>query len=153
MNAFANIIAICIMGGITYLFCAWFPPFTDTAPVIAVIAMLALGVAGTHFWQLSETWCVSPLEWSLFIAGIFVVSLVVFLATCWQLGMSPSESISFPKQLWESTKHNHYSANFALRWSLALGLGALILGIGSLVRWGILTLNRSSLTMRSKKTP
>ena len=138
------------MGGLSYIFSTSFPPFADTAPVIAVISMLVLGVAGIYFWQLSESWFVSPLEWTLVVVGISGVSLAVFLATCWQMDMSPSEAISFPKLLWENSRNQYVT--YALSRSMILGLGALNLGIGSLVRWSILSLKRSPIN-RSTRSP
>lgn len=154
MNAVASTVAICVMGAISYLFCLVFPPLKEVAPVIAALSTLAFGAAGAYLWQNSVASTMSPFEW--FVCGVALggFSLVIFLANCWSIGLSPAEALfSFPKQIWDSIKFGEQPLAWrGLRYSLALAVGSAVFGIGSCVRWGILELKREPPTTRSTRT-
>lgn len=152
MIASANTIAICVMGLLSYLFCLLFPPFRETAHIIALLSTFALGAVGVFLWQESEAALMSPAQWGASCIGLAIMSLVIFFANAWDIGLSPLEALFFPKETWDSldmvNDHLHYKG---LKKSLVFGIGSLILGIGSLVRWWLLS-DKSPLTTRSTRT-
>ena len=142
MKAIASAVSICVMGVFSYLFCLLFPPFREAAPVIALLSTFDLGAIGAFLWQESEAWFISPLEWAVGCMAISFLSLVIFFANCWYIGLSPREAIFFPKHLWENIRFGADAFKWrGARYSLCLGIGSLIFGIGSLVREWILFLN------------
>ena len=154
MNALASTVALCLMGALSYLFCLVFPPLEDVAPVIALLSILVFGAAAAFLWQSSVAESMSPLEWAVSCGGFSVASLAVFLATSWQVGISPSEALlSFPRHAWENVKIvDQHLIWRGIRGSLAASLGSAFFGIGSLVRWRILVVTKKPLTTRSTRT-
>lgn len=154
MKALASTVAICLMAALTYVFCLVFPPLEDVAPVIALLSILFFGAAAAFLWQSSVAEAMSPLEWSVSCGGFSLASLAVFLATSWQVGISPSEAlISFPRNAWEDVRIVDQQLIWrGIRGSLAASLGSAFFGIGSLVRWQILAITKKSQTTRSTRT-
>ena len=94
----------------------------------------------------------SPFQWVGSCVALSVVSLTIFFANSWHIGLSPREAILFPKDVWEKlTIADSYLNYKGIRYSLAFGIGSLILGVGSLVRWWLLS-DKSPLTTRSTRT-
>jgi len=154
MNALASTVALCLMAALTYVFCLAFPPLEDVAPVIALLSILVFGAAAAFLWQSSVAESMSPLEWAVSCGGFSVASLVVFLATSWQVGISPGEALfSFPKHAWEEISFAEQRLIWkGIRGSLAAALGTAFFGIGSFVRWRILAVTKKPLTTRSTRT-
>lgn len=154
MNALASTVAICLMGALSYVFCLAFPSLKDVAPAIALLSILVFGAAAAFLWQSSVAETMSPLEWSVSCGGFSVASFAVFLATSWQIGVSPGEALfSFPKDAWEEVSFAEQRLIWkGIRGSLAAALGTAFFGIGSLVRWRILVITKKPLTTRSTRT-
>ena len=154
MNALASTVSLSLMGALTYIFCLAFPPLEDVALVIALLSILIFGAAAAFLWQSSVAESMSPLEWAVSCGGFSVASLAVFLATSWQIGISPSEALfSFPKHVWEDVRivEQHLIWR-GIRGSLAASLGSAFFGIGSFVRWRILVSAKPPLTFRSRRS-
>lgn len=144
MKLIANITAISVMGALAYALLSVLPMTSESAPVWAIVVTAAFGAIGLHSWLSSESTDRSLREWIVLLLGCWFLSAILFLVACWLRNVPLREALTFPPSLWKDVGNYFYDRPFW--WAMCAGPGATLLGIGTLIRLGVLRLCSAPLT-------